>query len=63
MQLKGNWNQLTGMLKAKYGNLTDDDLKVAEGKAEELIGILQKKTGKAKDELVEELEEFDSKTI
>ncbi len=63
LQIKGNWNQWKGQLKEKYGELTDDDLKMAEGKAEELIGILQQKTGKTKEQLEEELVEIDSKLL
>ncbi len=49
--VKGNWNELKGKLKQAYGNLTDDDLKYEEGKEDELLGRLQKKTGKSKDDL------------
>ncbi len=49
--VKGNWNELKGKLKQAYGNLTDDDLKYEEGKEDELLGRLQKKTGKTKDDL------------
>jgi len=49
--LKGSWNELKGKLKQAYGNLTDDDLKYEEGKEDELLGRLQKKTGKTKDDL------------
>ena len=49
--VKGTWNTLKGKLKQAYGNLTDDDLKYDEGKEDELLGRLQKKTGKTKDEL------------
>jgi uncharacterized protein YjbJ (UPF0337 family) len=52
MELKGNWNEWKGKLKQQYGNLTDDDLKYEEGKDDELWGRIQKKTGKAKDDLV-----------
>ena len=52
MEVKGNWNEWKGKLKQKYGQLTDDDLKYEEGKDEEVWGRIQKKTGKAKDELV-----------
>jgi uncharacterized protein YjbJ (UPF0337 family) len=55
LQIKGNWNQLKGKLKQKYGQLTDDDLKYAEGKEDELLGRLQEKTGKSKEKLVEEI--------
>ena len=49
--LKGTWNTVKGKLKQTYGNLTDDDLKYEEGKEDELLGRLQKKTGKTKDDL------------
>ncbi len=57
-QFKGKWNQAKGKLKQKYAELTDDDLKYAEGKSDELLGRLQEKTGKAKKELIEEIENF-----
>ena len=49
--MKGSWNELKGKLKQAYGNLTDDDLKYEDGKEDELLGRLQKKTGKTKDDL------------
>ncbi|NCA83990.1 MAG: CsbD family protein [Clostridia bacterium] len=55
LQLKGNWNTVKGNLKQKYANLTDDDLTYAEGKEDELLGRLQKKTGKTKEELTDEI--------
>jgi uncharacterized protein YjbJ (UPF0337 family) len=48
MEVKGQWNEW----KQKYADLTDDDLKYEEGKDEEFWGRVQKKTGKAKDDLV-----------
>ena len=45
LQIKGSWNELKGKLKQKYAQLTDDDLKYAEGKDEELIGKVQKRLG------------------
>lgn len=48
-KLKGNWNQIKGNIKQKYADLTDDDLLYVEGKEDELVGRLQKKTGEAKD--------------
>ena len=58
LQLKGNWNELKGKLKQKYGQLTDQDLKFTEGKEDELLGRLQKRLGKTKDELRAEIEEM-----
>jgi uncharacterized protein YjbJ (UPF0337 family) len=49
--VKGSWNELKGKLKKAYGDLTDDDLTYEEGKDDELLGRLQKKTGKTKDDL------------
>jgi uncharacterized protein YjbJ (UPF0337 family) len=54
--LNGKWNQVKGKLKQKYSQLTDDDLRYAEGKSDELLGRLQEKTGKAKQELIKEIE-------
>jgi uncharacterized protein YjbJ (UPF0337 family) len=51
LQMKGSWNEIKGKLKQNYGNLTDDDLVFAEGKDDELLGRLQKKLGKTKDEV------------
>jgi uncharacterized protein YjbJ (UPF0337 family) len=55
-RLKGNWNQIKGKLKQKYGELTDDDLTYVEGKEDELYGRIQKKVGKSKDEVRAEIE-------
>lgn len=50
-ELKGNWNEQKGKLKQKFAILTDDDLMFAEGKKEEMLGKLQAKLGKTKEEL------------
>ena len=55
LQFKGAWNETKGKLKQKYGELTDDDLTYAEGKDDELLGRLQKRLGKTKDELRAEI--------
>jgi len=51
LRIKGKWNELKGKLKQKYADLTDDDLVYVEGKEEELLGGLQKKTGQTKEAL------------
>ena len=51
LKIKGNWNELKGKVKQKYANLTDNDLLYEEGKEDELLGRLQTKTGKTKQEL------------
>ena len=52
LQLKGKWNQLKGAVKQEWADLTDDDLMYVEGKEDELLGRIQEKTGKAKEELL-----------
>jgi len=51
-KLRGNWNELKGKIKQEYAHLTDDDLKYEEGKDDELLGRLQKKMGKTKEEII-----------
>ena len=58
-RIKGQWKQLQGKLKARWGKLTDDDLKVAEGSSEYLAGKLQERYGIARDEAMKQLKEFD----
>jgi uncharacterized protein YjbJ (UPF0337 family) len=53
LELKGKWNQIKGKVKQEYADLTDDDLRYEEGKDVELLGRLQEKTGKTKDNLIE----------
>jgi uncharacterized protein YjbJ (UPF0337 family) len=52
-QLKGNWNVTKGKLKQQFAILTDDDLLLVEGKQSEMLGRLQAKLGKTKEELHE----------
>lgn len=60
MQIKGHWDTVKGKLKQKYGDLTDDDLVYTEGKEDELLGRLQAVTGKAKEELIDEINSLTS---
>lgn len=50
-EVKGKWNEQKGKLKQKFATLTDDDLKFDEGKKDEMLGKLQVKLGKTKEEL------------
>ena len=52
-ELKGNLNEQKGRLKQKFATLTDNDLLYAEGKKDEMMGKLQIKLGKTKEELEE----------
>lgn len=46
--LKGNWNELKGKVREKWGLLTGDDIEHIAGHKDRLIGKLQEKYGKAK---------------
>jgi len=52
LKMKGTWNELKGKAKKEYADLTDDDLLYEDGKDDELIGRLQKKIGKTKEEVI-----------
>ncbi len=56
--LKGQWKQLHGKLKARWGRLTDDDLDVATGNTEYLAGKLQQRYGMARDEAESQIKAF-----
>ena len=56
--LEGNWNVIKGKIKQEYGDLTDDDLIFAEGKEDELWGRLQKKIGKTKEEIIDQIKKI-----
>lgn len=58
LNIKGTWNQVAGKLKQQFGNLTDDDLLFKEGKEEELLGKLQNKLGKTKEEIHKMIEKM-----
>ena len=50
-ELKGNWNETKGKLKQKFAILTDSDMLFVDGKHDELLGRLQIKLGKTKQEI------------
>lgn len=50
-QVLGNWNQLKGKVKEKWGQITDDELKQVGGNYDQLVGLIQQRTGQAKQEI------------
>lgn len=54
-RLKGNWNELKGLVKEKWGRLTDDELRQIDGSSDRLVGALQKAYGLSRDEARKEL--------
>jgi uncharacterized protein YjbJ (UPF0337 family) len=57
-RIEGNWKQFTGKVQQQWAKLTDDDLKMVQGKREELIGRIQERYGYAKDQASREVDEW-----
>ena len=55
--LQGNWNEVKGKLRNKWGQLTNDDLQQAHGNVDQLVGLIQRKTGEARSAVEKFLEE------
>ena len=58
-QIKGDWKQAKGKVKQQWGKLTDDDLTVAEGTRDELVGRIQERCGIAKDEADKQVQDWE----
>lgn len=55
MKWEGRWDQLKGKAKQAWGDLTDDDLDVAEGEYDELVGKLEERTGETREAIEDKL--------
>ena len=60
-QIKGKWKELQGEAKRHWGKLTDDDVQTAEGDRDKLVGKIQQRYGKYKDEAEREVNEWINK--
>ena len=60
-EIGGNWKQLKGKAKEKWGKLTDDDMTVIEGKRDQLVGKIQERYGYAKDQAEKEVSDWERK--
>ena len=58
LEIKGDWNITKGKLKQKWAKLTDSDLQYAEGKQDELIGRIQKRTGETREAVEKAVTKF-----
>ncbi len=59
LEIKGNWTELKGAIKSRWGFLTDDDLTYAEGKEDQMLGKIEKKTGQTREEIVDYINSLD----
>lgn len=49
--LKGNWNELKGKIREQWGNLTDDEVSKTQGNLEQVLGLIQRKTGDSREQI------------
>jgi uncharacterized protein YjbJ (UPF0337 family) len=56
--LQGNWNEIKGKLRSKWGSLTDDDVMVFNGNVDQLLGTIQRKTGEARESVEQFFEQL-----
>ena len=54
--LQGNWNEIKGRLRERWGQLTDDDLREFNGDVDQLVGMIQRKTGESREQIEAQLE-------
>jgi len=59
-QMKGKFKQMSGEIKRKWGQITDDDLKEAEGNMDKLVGKIQERTGDRREAIEKWLKQYDS---
>jgi uncharacterized protein YjbJ (UPF0337 family) len=57
-QIKGNWNQIKGKVKEKWGQLTNDDLDQIDGKADQLVGAIQRRYGRSLEQAKNDVREW-----
>ncbi len=62
-QIKGQWKQLMGEAKRQWGKLTDDDLQKVDGDQDRLVGVIQEKYGKTREEAEREVSQWDTAKV
>jgi uncharacterized protein YjbJ (UPF0337 family) len=57
-QIKGKWHEVKGSIRAKWGELTDDEIEELDGNREKMVGKIQQKYGVAKEEAEQQVDEW-----
>ncbi|MCC6881639.1 MAG: CsbD family protein [Verrucomicrobiales bacterium] len=60
LQIQGDWNIIKGNLKQRWAKLTDDDLQLIDGKYDEVLGRIQKRTGESREAVEDAIKSFRS---
>jgi len=63
LELEGKWNRVKGAVKQKYGEWFDDDKTFAEGKFDEVLGKMQEKSGRTREDIEHEIRDWDERSI
>jgi uncharacterized protein YjbJ (UPF0337 family) len=58
LEIKGDWNIIKGKLKQQWARLTDDDLQYLDGKQDELVGRIQKRTGETREAVEDAIRKY-----
>jgi uncharacterized protein YjbJ (UPF0337 family) len=61
--LEGNWNEIKGMLRQKWGQLTDNDLPQIYGNLDQIVGIIQRRTGEGREAIQQYLQELSGSAV
>ena len=61
--LEGDWNEIKGKLRQRWGQLTDDDLPQVFGDADQIVGIIQSKTGEGREAIAQYLQELSGSAV
>ncbi len=61
-ELQGKWHEIRGRIKERWGQITDEDLQEVHGEAEQLVGVIQAKTGEARNRIEDFIEELSSES-
>jgi uncharacterized protein YjbJ (UPF0337 family) len=57
-QIAGTWKEVSGKARVRWGEITDDEWTQAKGRRDQMVGLLQNRYGKAKEEAERELDEW-----
>ena len=63
LELEGKWNRVKGAVKQKYGEWFDDDKAFTEGKFDEMLGKMQEKSGRTREDIEREIRDWDERSI
>lgn len=61
-ELSGTWNEIKGVVKEHWGSITDEEWQQCEGNLDQLVGLIQRKTGQTREQIEDKLRQLASNT-